>query len=975
MQSPSQTSLEARQTRNASTIAGGLLISAIPASALFLYLGAVAALPKAFLLAAFLLVTVLIDIVSLSLIRRGRKDLAMALLIASHAADISAAVSIIQGLGVLAAFAIGLIVASIARHALSPKYAKPGISLAVVSGAAVFALDLLMGPGRAPALGLSRYTPVFMALVAAPFAFVFIREYRQFNLQVKITLGILLTGGIAVVLISLFALNQAQNITTLLAGRVETGVRLLAEEELINTVEREAWSADEFFTHVAHIVDDLAGQRAALQAREDILNQGKYWDASQSLIQLDGGQYGNSTQDISSVFVPATLPLDEATLAELNASAYLDFSAPHNLEETPGILAVYTISSRGIIRYYPNIELASLLPPDFDGTQRPYYEIATPSSNPERLPRWAVPYMDAAGGGLVVTVAAPIYYDDTFAGIVAADIQLSEITKQLSSIKIGQSGFAFMVDGAGRPIYLPPAGYEMFEIAPDGLSAEEYDSFTIRGRGSDEVQAFTEWMMEGGEGLKVIQVNGVETYVSFAPIPSTGYSLGLAVPAAEMQTAIVATRAEIQEQLRAATQTALIILISTFLGALFVSIALGQRIASPVRRLTETAKRIAGGDLSARADVIPLDETGVLARTFNDMADRLTDTLKGLEERIADRTRELLALSESSVRRASQFEAIARISHAIGSTRNLDQLFQQIVETISDQLGYYHVGIFLADAHKEYAMLVAANSEGGKAMLARGHRLRIGETGIVGFAAQSGAPRVALDVGKDAEFFNNPDLRETRSEIALPLKSGTEIIGALDVQSKVANAFSGEDVNILSVLADHVSIAIQNARSYQQSQESLSQAERTAAHMSEQQWSQFLAKRRVDGFHYDGVSVRQIKPGEKTRPNSLAIPIILRGVQIGTLKLNASDPERMWDNNEIALAQSTAERTALAIETARLLEEAQRRAAKERAIRQISAEIGGLINIDNIVQTTIQELGNNMPGTEVVIQFKPGQTL
>ena len=101
---------------------------------------------------------------------------------------------------------------------------------------------------------------------------------------------------------------------------------------------------------------------------------------------------------------------------------------------------------------------------------------------------------------------------------------------------------------------------------------------------------------------------------------------------------------------------------------------------------------------------------------------------------------------------------------------------------------------------------------------------------------------------------------------------------------------------------------------------------------------------------------------------------MLRGVQIGSLKLSASDPARKWDENEVAMAQATAERTALAIETARLLQDAQKRASKEHAIGQISAKIGSLVNIDNIVQTTIQELGETLSGTDVAIQFTSGQS-
>ncbi len=303
----------------------------------------------------------------------------------------------------------------------------------------------------------------------------------------------------------------------------------------------------------------------------------------------------------------------------------------------------------------------------------------------------------------------------------------------------------------------------------------------------------------------------------------------------------------------------------------------------------------------------------------------------------------------------------------------MDALLPQIAGTISEQFGFYHVGIFLLDTHREYAILVAANSEGGQKMLARNHRLLVGGAGIVGFVTNAGQPRVALDVGLDAAFFNNPDLPDTHSEIALPLRIGTEIIGALDVQSIEPNAFSQEDVSILSTLADQVAIAIQNARSYQQSREALAQAEAASTQMSGQQWKRFFADQPIEGYYFDGIEAKDMKPSDKQPAHSLAIPLTLRGTRIGTLKLSASDPNRTWTDDEIAMAQATAERTALAVESARLLQEAQKRAAKERTIGDISAKIGSLVNIENILQTAIQELGNTMPNTDIAIQFKKDQ--
>ena len=363
-----------------------------------------------------------------------------------------------------------------------------------------------------------------------------------------------------------------------------------------------------------------------------------------------------------------------------------------------------------------------------------------------------------------------------------------------------------------------------------------------------------------------------------------------------------------------------------------------------------------------------------------DMLSKINDELRNreneletnrlnLEQSVNERTAELVIANQHNERRSAQFESIASVARTISSTQTLDALLPQIVETISEQFDFYHVGIFLLDTNREFAILTAANSAGGKKMLARNHRLLVGGAGIVGFVTKSGQTRVALDVGLDSAFFNNPNLPDTHSEITFPLRIGTEIFGALDVQSKETNAFSQEDVGTLSTLADQVGIAIQNARSYQQIREALAQADAASLQMSDQQWKRFFASQPVNGYVFDGIDAKTIKPSDKQNEHSLAIPLTLRGTRIGTLKLSATDSNRTWTEDEIGLAQATAERTALALEGARLLQEAQKRATKERTIGEISARIGGLVNIENILQTAIQELGNTMPNTDIAIQF------
>lgn len=187
----------------------------------------------------------------------------------------------------------------------------------------------------------------------------------------------------------------------------------------------------------------------------------------------------------------------------------------------------------------------------------------------------------------------------------------------------------------------------------------------------------------------------------------------------------------------------------------------------------------------------------------------LQELNQNLEARVsAARTTDLELANQRNEKRARQFEAIAQVARATTANQNLETILPSLAELISKQFGFYHTGVFLLDESREFAELRATNSDGGRRMLARGHKLAIGQSGIVGFVSATGKPRIALDVEADAAFFNNPDLPNTHSEMALPLRVGDQIIGVLDVQSIASNAFQEEDIDALSTPADQVAIAI-----------------------------------------------------------------------------------------------------------------------------------------------------------------------
>jgi HAMP domain-containing protein/putative methionine-R-sulfoxide reductase with GAF domain len=224
--------------------------------------------------------------------------------------------------------------------------------------------------------------------------------------------------------------------------------------------------------------------------------------------------------------------------------------------------------------------------------------------------------------------------------------------------------------------------------------------------------------------------------------------------------------------------------IALLTGALIAlaGFAVAGTITRPISRLASTAEQIASGDLSARAGVGTGDEINTLAVAFNSMTDRLKETLDGLESRVSERTADLELARQVSERRAQELQSIGEISRLITSEQRQDTLLTLITRLVSEKFNFYHVGIFFLDSTGQYAVLQAANSEGGQRMLARGHRLEVGQTGIVGNVAKTGEARIALDVGADAAYIDNPDLPMTRSEMALPLTVHSEIIGVLDIQ-------------------------------------------------------------------------------------------------------------------------------------------------------------------------------------------------
>jgi GAF domain-containing protein len=346
---------------------------------------------------------------------------------------------------------------------------------------------------------------------------------------------------------------------------------------------------------------------------------------------------------------------------------------------------------------------------------------------------------------------------------------------------------------------------------------------------------------------------------------------------------------------------------------------------------------------------------------------------------LSQRGSELQAANKQIQRRATQFEVLAQVTQAITSVRDLQELLPRIAAVISEKFGFYHVGVFLLDGAHEYAVLSATNSKGGRQMLERKHRLRVGEQGIVGNVTATGKPRIAMDVGVDAVFFDNPELPDTHSEMALPLQSGGLVVGALDVQSTEIGAFADEDIQMLTLLADQVSLAIENARLFDETRNALAEAEAVSRQFTREVWGRLPNEQNLLGYRYNLIGASPLEKaveltdssndkttGKQVESRQIAIPIELRGEIIGTLLVQSPSAE-VLNQDQLDLIKAVAERVALSAENARLFEETTRRAERERLVSDITGKIRSANDPQTMIRTAMEELRNALGASHVEV--------
>jgi len=353
----------------------------------------------------------------------------------------------------------------------------------------------------------------------------------------------------------------------------------------------------------------------------------------------------------------------------------------------------------------------------------------------------------------------------------------------------------------------------------------------------------------------------------------------------------------------------------------------------------------------------------ILILSITTLTRGLSNSLKNTQSLVQQTIEEREASENASVnleRRLVAIRTAADISRIISGVLEPKHLLQEVADLLKDRFQLYYVGVFLVDERQHFAILEAGTGEAGQKMKAENHRLPISETSMIGWTITRCQARIALDVGMDAVRFANPHLPLTRSELALPIIAGEKTLGAVTVQSEKEAAFDQDDIIALQGITDTLAIALENARLFKELEQNLKEIRNLHGQYLLDAWSS--KTRGIRQVQYDYAS------GEKPSSEATAIkvPLALREQIIGQLDLERSED---WSPDERTLIEAVATQAVLALENARLLEDSQQTALRERLTADIANKIWASQNIDSILQTTIRELGRALRADEATIEI------
>jgi GAF domain-containing protein/HAMP domain-containing protein len=517
------------------------------------------------------------------------------------------------------------------------------------------------------------------------------------------------------------------------------------------------------------------------------------------------------------------------------------------------------------------------------------------------------PEFDASANTLGIQVALPLR--DRASGNVIGILRTTYIMRPLTNILKQDIG-----ENSAADILIP------------GISGETVIQIREGALGTMDSQLFKQLQAVASQGMAEMDYQGTPSVISQAVIQSrdenqTIKNLGWIVVFHQSQDKAFAP---VNAQIRGII---IVIAIVIFLGVL-AAIFVAQVLVKPLTQLTNTAQEITAGNLNSQVQVTSSDEIGILASTFNSMTAQLRDFIGLLEQRVTDRTHDLELAAEVGSTIAEKVE-------------NITVMLTDATEMIRSNFNLYYTQVYLLDPSGQTITLRAGTGDAGKQLLQRGHHLLVNSSSLNGRAVSEKRPIIVADTQKSGTFLPNPLLPNTRSEMAIPLLVGDKVLGVLDMQSEIPEALNEDNVAAFQVLAGQLSVAIQNATLYAQSENTRKQMEANARQITTSGWQDFLNgndRGEKIGYVFDQNEVKPMERKSKAISNNiLSMPITVTGATVGSIEV--AQDERKWTTSETEIIQSTAEKLSQHIEGLRLLAQAEKyRQEAEQNTRRLTRE-------------------------------------
>lgn len=390
----------------------------------------------------------------------------------------------------------------------------------------------------------------------------------------------------------------------------------------------------------------------------------------------------------------------------------------------------------------------------------------------------------------------------------------------------------------------------------------------------------------------------------------------------------------------------------------------------------------------------------IFVGSISQMISNLTHTLGAQQSTLDQQIQEQTNLQtfannqgQELERRNQHLDVLLQLSQINNEARNQQEFLNNFSTFLQSKYNLYHVGVYILDETKAYAILRSSPGETGKVLMEQKFRLRVGETGMIGDVAFRREARYAPNVEEDTVYYQNPLLPYTKSELTVPIKARNEVIGVLDLQSEIENAFSATDIRIFELLANSLGTVIVHRELTSRLDQIENEADQASRMNVRKAWRSYLrTSRRNYAFRYrdqeissdipeseisksvvemGGIVQKTIQSEDGAQQTVLALPIKLRGETLGVLNIHFSGT--VIPQDLVQLMESTSNRLGLALENARLLEDIQVRAEREHLVSDISARVRSSTAVEDILSTAAAELGRSFGVSEVLVQLRPDE--